>query len=59
MASITEELGYTVGDRVHHVDYPPTVGTVVRFTGYYRVLIQWEDTGRTSEENASLIARTN
>jgi hypothetical protein len=56
---ITTELGYGVGDRVHHVDYPPKSATVVAFTGFYRVLVKWESTGRTSEENASLMALTN
>jgi hypothetical protein len=56
---VTTELGYSVGDRVHHVDYPPKSATVIRFTGPYRVLVKWESTGRTSEENASLMAPTN
>jgi hypothetical protein len=52
------DINFSIGDKVHHVDYPPSTATVVRFTGFYRVLVRWDKTGRTSEENASYIALT-
>ncbi|MEV0444053.1 hypothetical protein AB0I84_18800 [Streptomyces spectabilis] len=48
-------MEYGLGDRVHHMDYPPSTATVVSFPDPWRVVVRWESTGRTSEENASLI----
>lgn len=52
-------MDLSIGDRVHHVDYPPSKATVVSFPAPWRVLVRWESTGRTSEENACLIELDN
>ena len=52
-------MNYEIGDQVHHVDYPTSAATVVRFPAPFRVLVCWENTGRTSEESVYLIERHN